>query len=148
MFFLIMSISAANAHDNITNDTGVYDNQNHLTLENSVEICDFTDLNDEIGKITTGGNLTLQKDYKYNSNDSDYKDGIQITKDNIVIDGAGHTIDGAGQARIFNITSNNITLKNINFINGYSNGTGGAISSLNNLNILNSTSPVNSNNKN
>ena len=26
MFFLIMSISAANAHDNITNDTGVYDN--------------------------------------------------------------------------------------------------------------------------
>ena len=43
MFFLIMSISAANAHDNIANDTGVYDSQNQLTLENSVEIGDFTE---------------------------------------------------------------------------------------------------------
>ena len=145
MFTLILSISAANAHDSIANDTGVYDNQ--ITLENNVEIGNFTELNDEISKIPDGGNITLKKDYAYNFNDSDYKNGIVINKDNIVIDGDGHTIDGAGQARIFNITSNNVTLKNIHFINGYSNENGGAISSTSSLNILNSTFYNNSANK-
>ena len=46
------------------------------------------------------------------------KDGINITKD-ITVDGKGYTIDGNSQSRIFNIVNATVTLKNINFINGY-----------------------------
>ena len=100
------------------------------------EINNFTDLNDEISKIPEEGKFTLEKDYAYGSGDSDYKDGIIIAKDNVVIDGDGHTIDGAGQARIFNITSNNVTLKNINFLNGHSENNGGAIYACGNLTLI------------
>ncbi len=116
VFISLSGVSAADA-----NQTTL---QNNQTVD---EIGNFADLNDEISKIPTDGNLTLKKDYTYNFNDSKYKDGIEITKDNIVIDGGGHTIDGAGQARIFNIASNNVTLRNIIFINAYSNENGGAI---------------------
>jgi predicted outer membrane repeat protein len=114
--FLIITLACVSAADS-----------NQTALQDSPEIGNFTELNGEIGKISDNGSLTLKKDYKYNSNDSGFKEGIKIVRDNIVIDGDGHTIDGAGQARIFNITSNNVTLKNIHFINGYSNEYGGAI---------------------
>ena len=141
VFIFILSISAVNAQDNVTDDMSVFDDPvDHVALDDyqiTDETGNFTDLNDQISKIEAGGNFTLQKDYKYNSNDSDYKSGIIIDQDNIVIDGDGHSIDGAGQARIFEIVSNNVTLKNINFINGYSSVNGGAISAAsNNLNVL------------
>ena len=127
MVIFLFSISAASAHDNTTNDIGICDEPtDQVTLEID-EIGNFTDLNNEISKITAGGNYTLKKDYTYSPNDSDYVNGINITKDNVVIDGNGHTINGAGKARIFNILSNNVTLKNINFINGHSSENGGAI---------------------
>ena len=107
----ILSISAASAHDaGMSNQTTLEDSQNDVATG------DFAELNGEISSIETGGNLTLNKDYAYSSDDSDYRDGIKITQDNIMIDGDGHTIDGKGQARIFNISSNNVTLKNINMI--------------------------------
>ncbi|PWB86515.1 right-handed parallel beta-helix repeat-containing protein [Methanobrevibacter thaueri] len=113
---------------------------NNAPLENNQitgNIGNFTDLDGEISEMPVGGNLTLTKDYAYSSNDSDYKQGVLIAKDNIVIDGDGHTINGANQARIFNITANNVTLKNIKFVNGYSNDNGGAIFAIHNLNMLN-----------
>ena len=136
MLVFIVSISAVNAHDS---DIGVFANQADYGTLKTDDVGNFTELNDEIGKIQTGGNLTLKKDYAYDFNDSDFSDGIRIYQDNIVIDGAGHTINGLGHVRIFNVVSNNVTLKNINFINGYSNKSGGAIFAVNNVNILNST---------
>ena len=132
----LVSISAVSA-----DDSGVLENYQAEGSGN------FTDLSDEVGNVAAGGNLTLKKDYAYGPGDSDYKGGITIERDNIVIDGDGHTIDGAGQARIFNILSNNVTLKNINFINGYSDGNGGAIWAAHNLNILDSRFEDNSANK-
>ena len=130
VLFVLVGLTAVNAAD---------DNQtDNLALENTEGVGNFTDLNDEISKIPTGGNLTLEKDYTYSSSDHDYNRGILISQDNIVIDGDGHTIDGAGQTRIFNITANNVTLKNINFVNGYLNENGGAIYSIHGLNILDS----------
>jgi C1A family cysteine protease len=70
--------------------------------------------------------LELTNDYAYTDIDGEFANGIIINKDNFTINGNGHTINGNGQARIFNITANNVTLKNINFINGCSE-TGGAI---------------------
>ena len=79
----------------------------------------YIDLINEINNCQDN-TFVLTKDYIYNPlNDSSYTSGIVINKTDFTVDGQGHTIDGAGLARIFNITANNITLKNINFINGY-----------------------------
>lgn len=64
-------------------------------------------------------NLTLDKDYVFYPNyDANFSEGIVIN-DTVLIDGNGHRIDGANQARIFNITGNGVTLKNIILVNGY-----------------------------
>lgn len=47
-----------------------------------------------------------------------YEGGIEISKDNFTINGNGHVIDASNLSRIFYITSNNVTLKNIIFKNG------------------------------
>lgn len=53
-------------------------------------------------------------DYEYKF----YEGGIELDIDGLVIDGGGKTIDGAGSSRIFIITAENVTLKNIKFKNG------------------------------
>ena len=109
------------------------------TLSNgSLEVTDFNDFTSLDSEISSGSSLiTLAKDYIFDiTRESNYKNGIVIDRDNIVIDGAGHTINGATVARIFNITAENVVLKNINFINGYGDQ-GGAIYSLSNIKIEN-----------
>lgn len=93
----------------------------------------LTDLSD---LIRNGGEIRLEKDYAYNG--SEIKDGIVIDK-NVVVDGCGHSVDGMKLARIFNITADNVVLKNIRLINGYvDNDYGGAIlSSCANLTLIN-----------
>ena len=90
----------------------------------------FTDLNNIIqGNISEGiFEIKLTNNYTYNQSrdEASFKDGIEITDNDVVIDGDGHTIDGKSLARIFKITGKNVELKNINFINGQST-TGGAI---------------------
>ena len=60
--------------------------------------------------------VILEKDYAYDdSTDESYKEGINITR-KVTIDGQNHTISGSNQARIFNISSSDVTIMNINFI--------------------------------
>ncbi len=47
-----------------------------------------------------------------------YEGGIDLDIDGLVIDGDGRIIDGSGASRIFIVTGNDITLKNITFKNG------------------------------
>ena len=63
--------------------------------------------------------IVLDHDYSFTGSASDlkYQNGIEITKDNFVIDGNGHTIDAKNVARLFNINANNVVIKNLNFIN-------------------------------
>ena len=90
------------------------------------DVFEFTTLQNKVNHA--GDCLVLDKDYMYSSvNDIDFKDGVVVSKDNFVIDGQGHTIDGQNLARVFNVTGVNVTIKNINFINGSSEGRGGAI---------------------
>ena len=117
-----------NNNDNrtIIDDTNrISSNMNSNIIGNGANPKTFTDLNNIING-TINDTITLDNDYTYISNDSAYKNGIIISRNNIVIDGNGHTIDGAGQARIFNITGENVIIKNLFFTNG-NNKYGGAI---------------------
>lgn len=82
-------------------------------LQNEIDICENND-------------FKLTKNYEYSSTEKPY-DGISIFKDNFTVDGQGHTIKGHGKSKMFDIRANNVTIKNINFINGYSEFYGGAI---------------------
>ena len=65
---------------------------------------------------------------------------VLINGSNVVIDGNGHTIDAQKASRIFYITGNNVTIKNIKLINGHSLLEGAAIyASFTQLSIVNAT---------
>ena len=85
----------------------------------------FTSLKNDIDSNPKSVDLT--QDYVYDNNtDDQLSSGIVIDKDDFVVNGNGHTIDGSNQARIFALTGDNITLKNLNLINGNS-SVGGAV---------------------
>lgn len=89
----------------------------------------FTDLKSKVGNLMMV-QITLDRNYVYDYS-YDYRlgdDGISIDKSFLIIDGNGHTIDAGGQSRIFNIKfGSKVILQNINFVNAYSSGDGGAI---------------------
>ena len=45
--------------------------------------------------------------------ESDYKNGIKLDVDDLVISGNGHTIDACGKTRIFDCNRINIIIKNV-----------------------------------
>ncbi|MCF0226939.1 MAG: hypothetical protein HUK28_06530, partial [Methanobrevibacter sp.] len=103
----LLSVSAISATDN--NTAG-----DNVTVDNTDE--SFYVLQDEIANAYEKGTLELERNY---INTGGFPDGITINN-SITIDGKGHTIDGKNNGRIFNINTNvvNVTLKNINFVNG------------------------------
>ncbi len=106
---------------------GIADEEN--TIRATSENGNFGDLYNDIE--TSTDILIFNRNYTRNGNEN--PQGIAINKNNFVIDGQGYTIDGRGNGRIFQIGGNNITLKNINFINGKYSTVGGAIYSVTTL---------------
>lgn len=85
-----------------------------------------------------GNEIVLEEDITLERYELDfYEGGIELDIDGLTIDGNGKCIDGAGKSRIFLITADNVTLKNITFKNGksyrnydnISNSNGGALKS-------------------
>lgn len=105
--FLISGVSALDLSDD--NQT-VMDEHNESAFLNTA----FEDLSQKINDTPENQTLTLTDDYQYGGGDVH---GIVISK-SITIDGAGHTIDANHSSRIFNVTADNVVLKNINFVNG------------------------------
>ena len=105
----------------------------------------FTDLNNLIASGNADNPITLNRNYKYTDDDSDFNNGININHA-IIINGAGFTIDGSNKARIFNITSDNVIFNDITFINAYRIGSnGGAITgdcTAINCNFINNTAEL------
>lgn len=125
---ILISVSCVNATQTNASDSKLLilkNNTNEILNEN---INDFSSLNDEINAASQTKLINLSKDYSYsNENDKDYCDGIAVNIDDLVIDGQGHTINANNHARIFNINSKNVTLKNLVVINGKADSHGGAI---------------------
>ena len=141
----LLAISAVSAADNATSDVVgaeetitdainveeekevVSAKENQVFLGNESQVGTFDELSSLITNTFEGGTLELDKDYKYINGSTE---GISIDKQ-ITIDGKGHIVDGNNLSKIFNINEffidGNIVLKNISFINGYTNNNGAAI---------------------
>ena len=86
----------------------------------------FWDLN-KIINGNTNDTITLDRDYAYNpDSDSAFTDGIRITRP-VTINGNGHTIDAKGNASVFYVKANDVTIKNLTIKNAHMDGYGGAI---------------------
>lgn len=80
---------------------------------------DFSSLNRLI-QCSTDSTIELKNDIILENYELDFfEGGIEISKDNIVIDGNNHTINAKSRTRIFNILGKNITIKNVIFKNGF-----------------------------
>ncbi len=118
LFLGCLLISAVNAaegdNNNLTSDSDsiLIGNSNEAISQDNVH--SFDDLSDLINKTPENQTLTLDADYTFGNGSNT---GIIISK-SITIDGAGHTLNGTKLSRIFNISADNVVLKNINFING------------------------------
>lgn len=134
ILFILISLSCVSGAENST----------HLDDSASIQDyspADFSKLADDINSSLPAKSIKLTSDYEFNpQNDGKYLKGIDISIDGMIIDGGGHTINANKQARIFNVKSNNLVLKNINFINAYSDSPGSCIYIANsNVSIINST---------
>ncbi len=108
------------------NEEIALDESNEAVLSQGDESLSFTDLNNAING-NEDEEIHLNNNYTFNSDsDSNFANGININR-NLTIYGNGFTLNGNNQARIFNITAEKVNLKNIIFINGHSEGNGGAI---------------------
>ena len=144
MFMLVLaififgaaSVCASDVNDTViaSEDTGQMElsagNENEIVEQarneeviSEANVGTFQELQQNITQGYESGYITLDKDYEYENGFS--ADGINITQ-SIIIDGQGHKIDAKGKARIFNIETGAVTLKNITFMNAKSTD-GGAI---------------------
>ncbi|WP_407416143.1 right-handed parallel beta-helix repeat-containing protein [Methanobrevibacter sp.] len=123
------SVFVGNSPDDLFNNcpntnvvNSIFENENKIdgfydvNLSNVIfgNVGSFEDLSALVNDTPEGGLLVLDSDYVYI--DGQIK-GILISK-SIIIDGQGHTLDGRHLSRIFNITADNVTIKNVNFKNG------------------------------
>ena len=126
LFFCSSSVYASDINNNklLADNNNTIMEKNELTEETSKT---FSSLQNKINS-EDNNTIKLENDYEYDPvTDEKYSAGINIDKNNLVIDGQGHTINGKNSARIFQIYAENVVIKSINFINGYSTSTGGAV---------------------
>ena len=86
--------------------------EEEILTDESMDTGNFTYLAELIS--LSDNELTLDKNYKFNSSTDKDFGGFTISKDNYIVDGKGHAIDGSGEVNIFVFTGSNITLKNLN----------------------------------
>lgn len=121
---LFLNSNAATITNTTFKDESSIDSWYDVTYENvTYGIGDFEDLSEEISLTPEGGLLILDRDYEFINGSIN---GIVISK-SITIDGAGHTLNGSKLSRIFNITAANVTIRNVNFINGNAIGSYGIV---------------------
>ena len=149
ILLVLLSVSAVSAADDSANNIISEDNdvialdeaidddesnvdvlgENDNAALNAGETGTFTDLNKLINEdYSSNDTITLSNNYKYSDGDDDFMQGILIGR-GVTIDGNGFTLDGSNSARMFNVnTTNEVIIKNINFINGHTTtGYGGAV---------------------
>lgn len=111
LILLCATSVSANDVDNVNiADSGELNDNFDLNNENHT----FDELSEIINNAEEGSTIVLDNDYQYVNGSNK---GILINK-SITIDGAGHKLIGNKLSRMFNVTADNVVLKNINFENG------------------------------
>ena len=105
IFFSISSVCAGDANQTSDNVVGTYD-----------------DLINDIQSIHSGDVYNVTRDYEFDSNGATLivpGSIIEISQDDIVINGNGFRIDAGGSQNlaIFKVTGNNVTINNLTFAN-------------------------------
>ncbi|MCQ2978011.1 MAG: hypothetical protein MJ232_08360 [archaeon] len=135
LIILCVSLGAVSAADMSINDMDSVDNTQSMGInqddsnQKNVELIKLqenptplSELEEEINNAKSGATIKLTKDYEVDSSEYEM---INIDKP-LTIDGQGHTIDGSNYNGIFCL-KDNITLKNINFINTKTSHNAGAV---------------------
>ena len=106
----LISITAISAAD--LNDT------DNIDVLKDNETNSFDSLYSEIKDKDSS--FTFEKDYEFNNEtDKSYSSGINVTKDNFVINGNNYKIDCKNQSRAFNIIGKNVVINNLTIVNGF-----------------------------
>lgn len=84
----------------------------------------------DVEKITLTEDVILDE-----CEEHDFRCGIQIKRDNVIIDGKCHAVDGKNKVSLLNVKSFNVTLENIIFKNGCFENSGGAVNNEGDLTV-------------
>ena len=135
----LLAISAVSAADNAAEDVIADASNDLVSAEDNIQATEqteneeaigatddgtFTELQNMIDKSNNGSTVVLDRDYNYD--DSFSTKGITVNK-TLTIDGKGHTLNALSKSQILHVEASDVVLKNINFINGYTDGEGGAV---------------------
>ena len=127
IFFIIGMLMCVSAVSAVDNETASLEKHNEKS---------FRELGREFNVMEDNKEYELENDYI--CSDERDKDPI-LNVGNVSIDGKGHTIDGSGVSQGVFVNSDNVTLKNLNFVN-CKNEFGSAINGNGNtLNLINCT---------
>ena len=142
-FISIAAISAADLSD--TDNSDVLNDFDHSDVLNDIKTDVLSEndgeksFNDLSNEINADSNFTLQGDYAFNNEtDGSYSGGINIAKDNFVINGNNHKINCNNLSRAFNITGKKVVINNLIIENAFG-GYGSAISANSQLTLNNVT---------
>ena len=129
---LTISVASANDLDNITlNDINTDIVLEDASQENMQTEMKFCDIQTKIDNATQGDTIKVNGEYVSNS-----KEDILIVDKSISLIGDNATLNANKISRIMNITADNVVIKNIKFINGYSDMYAGVYVFGNNCSII------------
>ena len=142
LFFVSISLVSAASDDNQMmqiNDNNEIQHTDISADKLSADTGTFSELQQLIWRSKDGDNITLDKDYSYDS--AFTRTDLQIPRSSLTIDGQGHTLDGKGASRIFYVTdsASNLVVKNIVFKDGKKDTAGGIFSVGSNTQIIGCT---------
>ena len=116
-----VSVSDSDAVSITYDDNSSSVNDNALRSSNDDKLSDsagsFSELSTLIKGIETGGTLTLEKNFEYDSS----SDSPLLINKAITIDGNGYNIKGNDIGTLISVTGNNVILKNLKFTDTGSN---------------------------
>ena len=120
----LIALSAVSANDNATDEmTGdVLNLEEETAISQDENAGSFIELNRLVQNTSQGNTLKLNKDYRNNENF-----GIISIDKEMTIDGQGHIVDANEASRVFYIDSGGVTLRNITFVNGFVEDSGGIV---------------------
>ena len=136
----VLALNSVGGNDTVSTDAAdeqvVSSGESEILSDDSAGT--FTDLQNELNNASNS--LILNRDYQLDSY-LDSTSGITINHDNFVLDGNNHIVDARKLGRIFTISGNNVTLKNIVLNNAFLDNTFD-ISELNNVSLGYNGAPI------